>query len=84
MDGPNQFCELHRLDDASVLADVARALEVHGIDADVWPEHGNGLMPWAGRTWRLMVRCRDVVYARWIAAAEGMDTWPDEEAGNEG
>ena len=63
--------------DASALADAAQALEAHGIDADVWPERNRGLLPRTARTWRLMVRCRDVVYARWVAAAAGLDTWTE-------
>ncbi len=77
------LCELHRLDDASVLGDVAAALELHGIEADVWPAKARGFMSRSGHVWRLMVRCRDVVYARWIAAAAGLDTWPDEEGAGE-
>ncbi|NLE22188.1 MAG: hypothetical protein GX624_05345 [Actinobacteria bacterium] len=86
MDSDQGLCELHRLDDASALGDVARSLETHGIEADVWPEGHRGLLPRVARTWRLMVRCRDVVYARWVAAAAGLDTWTersdeDSEAG---
>ena len=65
----DKICELHRLDDASALGDVAAALELRGIEADVWPVGAQRLTPWAADAWRLMVRCRDVVYARWVAAA---------------
>jgi len=78
MDHEKALCEIHRLDDAATLADVARALEVRGVEADVWPEHRVRLVPLASRTWRLMVRCADVVYARWVAAAAGLDTWGEE------
>jgi hypothetical protein len=77
MDDANELCELHRLDDYEVLSDVVLVLEAKGIDADVWPEKGMRSVPWASRSWRLMVRCRDLVYARWVAAAAGLDTWPD-------
>jgi hypothetical protein len=77
------ICELHRLDDAAALGDVARRLEAHGIDTDLWAVRGGRLTPWAGHAWRLMVRCRDVVYARWIAAGAGLDTWPDDDAEEE-
>jgi hypothetical protein len=77
VDNEMQVCELQRLDDASALADVAHALEARGIGADVWPLRRTRFIPWASRTWRLMVRCADVVSARWVAAAEGVDTWPD-------
>jgi hypothetical protein len=78
-DSGDNLCELHRLEDASVLGDVALALQVRGIEADVWPAAHRRLTPWAADAWRLMVHCRDVVYARWIAAAAGLDTWPDDE-----
>lgn len=77
MDDEKGFCELQHLDDASALADVAHALEARGIEADVWPLHRTRVIPWASRTWRLMVRCTDVVSARWVAAGAGVDTWPD-------
>ena len=79
----DRICELHRLDDASALGDAAAALEQHGIDADVRPVRAQRLTPWAADAWRLMVRCRDVVYARWVAAAAGLDTWPNEEDAEE-
>ena len=80
MDDRNGFsglCELHRLDDHQRLADVAQLLEARGVEADVWPEKGRRSVPWASRRSRLMVRCRDVVYARWVAASAGLDTWPE-------
>ena len=79
----DSLCELHRLDDASALGAAAAALESRGIEADVWPAGTRRSTPWAADAWRLMVRCRDVVYARWIAAAAGLDTWPDEEGTGE-
>jgi len=84
MDERSELCELHRLKDATPLATVAQVLEARGIEADVWPENDKHLIPWSSGTWRLMVRCRDVVYARWVAAAVGLDTWPDEAAGEPG
>ena len=84
MDSESQLCELHRLADGAALAEVARALEAHGIESDVWPERRRRLVPWAATDWRLMVRCRDVVYARWLAAAHGLDTWPDASAAESG
>jgi hypothetical protein len=77
-------CELVRLNDLERLYDVKRALETRGVDAEVW---GN----WSG-SWRcsgsgelrLMVRQRDLVYARWVACAAGVDTWPDETGDDEG
>lgn len=40
-------------------------LEARGIEADVWPKKARRAVPWASRSSRLMVRCRDLVYARW-------------------
>jgi hypothetical protein len=84
MDRDRGLCELHRLDDASALADVAQVLEARGIEADVWPERRRRLIPAAARTWRLMVRCDDAVYARWVAATVGLDTWADGGEGDAG
>jgi hypothetical protein len=75
VDDEKQVCELQRLDDASALADVAHALEARGIPADVRPLRRTRVIPWASRTWKLMVRCPDVVHARWVAAAAGVDPW---------
>ena len=84
MDDPNKLCELLRLDDYGVLSDVAQLLEARGIDADVWPEKARRAVPWASRASRLMVRCRDLVYARWVAAAAGLDAWPEAAVGEDG
>ncbi|HEY5472728.1 MAG TPA: hypothetical protein VIK32_06000 [Candidatus Limnocylindrales bacterium] len=84
MDDQNKLCELHRLDDSAVLSDVAQYLEARGIEADVWPEKARRAVPWASRSSRLMVRCRDLVYARWVAAAAGLDTWPEAPVGQDG
>ncbi len=81
MDDPRQICELCRLDDYERLDDVRRRLEARGIEADVWPERRYRSTPWASRTSRLMVRCRDLVYARWIAYGAGVDPWPRTEDG---
>ena len=84
MNDRNELCELHRLDDQQVLSDVALLLEARGIDADVWPETARRSVPWASRSSRLMVRCRDLVYARWVAAAAGLDTWPEASPAEDG
>ena len=68
---------------AETLSDVAVALETRGLQTDVWPERRRRLLPDAGRTWRLMVRCRELVYARWVAAAAGLDTWSERQAGED-
>jgi hypothetical protein len=80
MDDAYQLCELYRHADYATLSDVAQILEARGIEADVWPEKARRSVPWASRVSRLMVRCRDLVYARWVAASAGLDTWPESEA----
>jgi hypothetical protein len=64
---------------------VEHVLEARGIEADIW-RTPRLLRSLGGRgRARLMVRCKDLVYARWIAYAAGLDTWPQEpEAGEEG
>jgi len=84
MDDPHAVCELCRLDDVHRLSEVEWLLEARGIEADIWPEKSRRAVPWASRTSRLMVRCRDLVYARWVAAAAGLDTWPQEPGGEVG
>ena len=84
MDDPHAVCELCRLDDPERLSEVEWALEARGIDADIWPETTRRAAPWASRTSRLMVRCKDLVYARWVAASAGLDTWPQEPDGEAG
>ena len=71
-------CELCSLDDAERLYQVRAFLEARGIDADVWPEKSRRAVPWASRSSRLMVFCKDLVYARWVAATAGLDVWSRE------
>jgi hypothetical protein len=71
----NEVCELCRLGDYERLSELRRLLEARGIEADVWPERRRRAVPWASRSSRLMVRCRDLVYARWVASAAGLDLW---------
>jgi hypothetical protein len=78
LDDPHELCELHRLDDIERLSDVEQFLEARGIETDIWRESSGWRPLGASRTSRLMVRCRDLVYARWIAHAAGLDTWPEE------
>ncbi len=79
MDDPSRLCELHRLDDLDRLSDVEAVLQAHGIDTDIQDESGGwSLRPHRGSL--LMVRCRDLIYARWVAYEAGLDTWPDDTA----
>ncbi len=75
------LCELVHLSDIERLYDVKQALAARGVDAEVW---GNWSGSWhdAGGSsrLRLMVRQQDLVYARWVAYAAGVDAWPDESS----
>jgi hypothetical protein len=70
--------ELVRLDDLERLYKVKLALESRGIEAAVWGRpSGRWRLPEPSGEPRLMVRQRDLVYARWVAHAAGLDVWPD-------
>jgi len=71
-----QMCELHDFDDLLRLSEMERLLEARGIETDVWPGNRGRRTLWAYRTSRLMVRCRDLVYARWVVYSAGLDAWP--------
>ena len=77
-------CELTRLNDPDRLYEVQRALTARGVEAEVWDvERGARRRKGVALELRLMVRRQDLVYARWVAHAAGLDTWrdaPDEEA----
>jgi len=75
MDDPFELCELCRSDDPERLYHVKSLLEARGIEADVWPEKSRRTVPWGSRNSRLMVFCKDLVYARWVASAAGLDSW---------
>jgi hypothetical protein len=77
-DDARRLCELHRMDDDGQLSALEQLLEARGIVADVWPADEGGRMLRSSRSSRLMVRCRDLVYARWVAYSAGLDTWPQE------
>jgi hypothetical protein len=82
MDG---MCELVCLNDIERLYRVKQALAARGVDAEVrgsWLESGNSAGESGGL--RLMVRPQDLVYARWIAYAAGLDVWPEESSDDEG
>ena len=73
------LCELVRMDDPELLRRVKCALETRGIDAHI----GDGSYgPWRQVRGfgppRLMVRRRDLIYARWVAHTVGVDAWPDQ------
>ena len=78
------LCELVRLNNLGRLYGVKHALEAHGIAAEIWRD-GMGGKRFAGGSAkpRLMIGQRDLVYARWVACAAGLDTWPDAPGENE-
>ena len=84
METPRKICELHRLDDLKLLYGVELALQARGIETDVWGEPGGLYSGRGSGKSRLMVPCKDLVYARWVAYAAGLDTWPEEPGTDEG
>jgi hypothetical protein len=82
---PEHLCELVRMDDLEQLRRVRCALQTHGIDAHV---ADGSYGPWRQVRGfgppRLMVRQRDLVYARWVAHAMGVDAWPDPSGAGDG
>jgi hypothetical protein len=73
------LCELVRLNDLERLYRVKHALEARGVWAEIWGDGWACRMRYARANpeLRLMVRRRDLVCARWVAHAAGLDTWPD-------
>jgi hypothetical protein len=74
-----RMCELLSLEDIEQLYDIKDALESRGVYAEVQGIQAGGWRRAKARAvQRLVVRQRDLVYARWVAAAAGIDTWPDD------
>ena len=70
--------EIWRSDDVEDVYRLRDALALRGLEAQVLGAGGcgpRGLTSW--RELRLMVQERDLVYARWILAAAGVDCWPE-------
>lgn len=81
----DDLCELVRLNNLGRLYGVKHALEAHGISAEIFRDCIGGKRYAAGSGKpRLMIPQRDLVYARWVAHAAGLDTWPDEPGESEG
>ena len=78
------MCELVSLNSLERIYDVKRALERRGIAAEVYGQvlGARRYAQGSGRL-RLMVQQRDLVYARWVSNAAGVDAWPDEDDGDE-
>jgi hypothetical protein len=84
MESPRAYCELLRLDDVVRLYGLKHSLEARGVAAEVWRTEWCGWRSARGGALRLMVPRDDVVYARWAAAASGLDGLRgDEGAGDE-
>jgi len=76
----DDFRELARLSDHDQIYEVQRALVARDIEAEVWDETPAVRRRIRGPSrLRLMVPERYLVYARWVAHAAGLDTWPDEQ-----
>ncbi len=79
MDRVVKMCELCCLDDVERLSRVEWILRTHGIRSAIWPLSSSrtrlGLVGM-----RLVVACPDLLRARWVASAAGLDTWPQEAA----
>jgi hypothetical protein len=75
--------ELVRLKGLERVYDLKRALEMRGIEAQVWHEGFGSMRRWGGGSGylRLVVGERDVVYARWVLHGAGLDVWPDPDDG---
>ena len=79
----DELCELFRSTDIGRAFDVRQALAARGVDAQVWGGWGCGRgHAFGGDVIRVMVESRSLVYARWIAWGVGVDTWPDDDAGD--
>jgi len=76
----DDFRELARLSDHDRIYEVQRALVARDIEAEVWDETPGVRRPKGPSRLRLMVPERYLVYARWIAHAAGLDTWPEPAA----
>jgi len=76
----DDFRELARLSDHDRIYEVQRALVARDIEAEVWDETpGAKRRPRGPARLRLMVPEHYLVYARWVAHAAGLDTWPDKQ-----
>jgi hypothetical protein len=71
--------ELARLESLERAYDLKCALSARGLQALV-ADRRSGAWCGAGQTTHIVViRQRDLVYARWIADSIGIDAWPAEE-----
>jgi len=78
-----ELCELSRAVDFELLDRVAKALEARDIGSDF--RGRPGIWRTARRSGKaaLVVPCKDLVYARWVAFSAGVNTWPDESTAND-
>jgi hypothetical protein len=76
-DNQAALCALISSEDLSLVYRVKHALEAHGMEAFIMGDPTIIARQRKPTTPRLMVRRRDLVYARWVAYAVGVDAWPD-------
>jgi hypothetical protein len=79
----NELCELYRANDFELLYRVAKALEGRGIGSDVRGRPGIWRAARSSGKSALVVPCKDLVYARWVAFSAGLNTWPEESIASE-
>ena len=84
MESCRAYCELLRLDDVVLLYGLKHSLEARGIAAEVWRGEWGGWRSARGGPSRLMVPRSDVVYARWVAAANGLKGRREEDGAGAG
>lgn len=70
--------ELARLESLERTYDLKCALSARGLEARVVDGRSVGWLGASHITYSVVVRSRDLVYARWIADSIGIDAWPDE------
>ncbi len=78
------LCEVISVEKLGRLYEIKEALEKRGIYVEIRRDvAGNVRRVRDHRAPRLMVRERDLVYARWIAYAAGLDPWTDDRKEDE-
>jgi len=81
----DELCELAGVDDLEHAYDLRRALAERGLESDVWDgSYATQRLTRTAHRLHVMVHKRDLVYARWVAYAAGVDVWPDDTEGEAG
>jgi hypothetical protein len=71
------LCALVGGDDLELMYRVVHALEARGVEAFVMGDPAISARSRKPTTPSVVVRRRDLVYARWVAWAAGVDAWPE-------